>query len=70
MYTVSIGAATSGELTENLLSQVDVYRMIQRSVLSAGIRTQIGNHSFRATGITEYLRNAWRIEKSREWPAG
>ena len=57
MYNVSIGAATSGELTENPLSQADVYRMIRRRALAVGIRTQIGNHTFRATGITEYLRN-------------
>jgi integrase len=25
-------------------------------------RTQIGNHTFRATGITEYLRNGGKLE--------
>jgi hypothetical protein len=25
--------------------------------MKAGIRTLIGNHTFRATGITQYLRN-------------
>ena len=62
MYKVSIGAATSGELTENPLSQADVYRMIRRRALAVGIRTQIGNHTFRATGITEYLRNGGKLE--------
>jgi integrase len=62
MYNVSIGAATSGELTENPLSQADVYRMIRRRALAVGIRTQIGNHTFRATGITEYLRNGGKLE--------
>ena len=54
--------ARSGELTENALSQADVYRMIRRRALAAGIRTQIGNHTFRATGITEYLRNGGKLE--------
>ncbi len=40
------------------MSQADVYRMIRRRAAGAGIETQIGSHSFRATGITEYLRNA------------
>jgi hypothetical protein len=42
--------------------QADVYRMIRRRALAAGIRTQIGNHTFRATGITEYLRNGGKLE--------
>ena len=36
--------------------------MIQRRALAAGIRTKIGNHTFRATGITEYLRNGGKLE--------
>jgi site-specific recombinase XerD len=54
--------ARTGELTENPLCQADVYRMIRRRALAAGIRTQIGNHTFRATGITEYLRNGGKLE--------
>lgn len=54
--------ARTGELTGNPLSQADVYRMIRRRALAAGIRTQIGNHTFRATGITEYLRNGGKLE--------
>ena len=54
--------ARTGELTANPLSQADVYRMIRRRALAAGIRTQIGNHTFRATGITEYLRNGGKLE--------
>jgi site-specific recombinase XerD len=44
-------------LTTNPLAQADVYRMIRRRAMTAGIRTLIGNHTFRATGITQYLRN-------------
>ena len=30
----------------------------------AGIGTKIGNHSFRATGITAYLKNGGTLEKA------
>ena len=36
--------------------------MIRRRALTAGIATKIGNHSFRATGITTYLSNGGRLE--------
>jgi integrase len=44
------------------LSQPDVYRMISRRGADAGIRTRTGYHTFRATGITEYLRNGGKLE--------
>jgi site-specific recombinase XerD len=52
----------TGALTELPMSQADVYRMIGRRALSAGIATKIGCHSFRATGITEYLKNGGKLE--------
>jgi len=54
------------ELTTNPLWQQDAYRMIQRRAKSAGIRTHIGNHSFRATGITAYLKNGGRLEIAQQ----
>jgi hypothetical protein len=39
------------------VQQQDVYRLIQRRAKVAGIATRIGNHTFRATGITAYLKN-------------
>jgi integrase len=53
-------------LSDRPLSQPDVYRMIQRRALAAGIRTNIGNHTFRATGITEYLRNRGKLEIAQQ----
>jgi hypothetical protein len=38
-------------------TQPDAYRMIQRRATAAGTKTKIGNHSLRATGITDYLKN-------------
>lgn len=54
------------ELTGNAMWQQDAYRMIQRRARAAGIRTQIGNHSFRATGITAYLKNGGRLEIAQQ----
>ena len=42
----------------------DAYRMIERRTAAAGIETKIGNHSFRATGITAYLKNGGTLEKA------
>jgi len=36
--------------------------MIRRRAVSAGIRTTVGNHTFRATGITAYLKNGGQLE--------
>ena len=37
------------------------YRIIQRRAKDANIETKIGNHTFRATGITAYLKNAGKL---------
>jgi site-specific recombinase XerD len=52
----------AGKLAGEPMSQADVFRMIGRRSDAAGIRTKIGCHSFRATGITEYLRNGGKLE--------
>ena len=56
----------SGYLTERPMSQADVYRMIRRRAADAGIKTRIGCHTFRATGITEYLRNGGKLEVAQQ----
>lgn len=38
--------------------------MIRRRADAADIKTKIGNHSFRATGITAYLKNGGTLEKA------
>ena len=48
------------------MSQSDVYRMIGRRAEAADVATKIGCHSFRATGITEYLRNGGRLEVAQQ----
>src|SRR6202021_2027843 len=56
-------------LNTNLLAQPDVYRMIRRRPLAAGIKTKVSNHTFRATGITQYLRNGGRRELAQQMAA-
>ncbi len=55
---------TTGRATgqPHRMTQPDAYRMIQRHARAAGIKTKIGNHSLRATGITDYLKNAGTLE--------
>ena len=55
--------------TGNPVTQPDVFRMIRRRALAAGIATQIGNHTFRATGITQYLKNGGRREIAQQMAA-
>jgi site-specific recombinase XerD len=59
----------SGELTGNSLLQSDVWRMIRRRALAAGIKTEIGCHTFRATGITAYLKNGGKLEIAQQMAA-
>jgi integrase len=59
----------SGELTANSLLQSDVWRMIRRRALAAGIETEIGCHTFRATGITAYLKNGGKLEIAQQMAA-
>jgi site-specific recombinase XerD len=56
----------SGYLTDRPMRQDDVYRMIGRRAADAGIKTKIGCHTFRATGITEYLRNGGKLEIAQQ----
>lgn len=53
-------------LTQRPMSQSDAYRMIRRRAEAAGIETKIGNHTFRATGITAYLKNGGRLEIAQQ----
>jgi site-specific recombinase XerD len=56
----------SGYLTDRPMNRTDVYRMIGRRADGAGIETKIGCHTFRATGITEYLRNGGKLEIAQQ----
>jgi len=55
-------AGRSGKLTGNAISQSDAWNMLQRRALAVGLQTKITNHTFRATGITEYLLAGGKVE--------
>lgn len=54
--------AATGQLSDRPLRQADVYRMVARRGLAAGVGRSIGCHSFRASGITEYLKAGGRLD--------
>ena len=56
-------------LTEQPMTQADAWRMIRRRAAAAGIMAPIGAHSFRATGITTYLRNGGTLEHAQSMAA-
>lgn len=64
LFRTALG--TTGLLSARPMGQCDAYRMIRRRAADAGILTLIGNHSFRATGITEYLRNGGKVEVAQQ----
>jgi integrase len=57
----------TGDITSRPLSQVDAYRIIRRRAADAGIKTKIGNHTLRATGITAYLKNGGASRSPSRW---
>lgn len=66
LFRAALG--TTGQLSERPMGLSEAYRMIRRRAAAAGIATCIGNHSFRATGITELLRNGGKREDA-QWMA-
>jgi integrase/recombinase XerD len=51
--------------TPHRMTQQDAHRMISRRASQAGIETLIGNHSLRATGITDYLKSEGTLEHAQ-----
>ncbi|MGJ8690835.1 MAG: tyrosine-type recombinase/integrase [Gammaproteobacteria bacterium] len=56
----------TGELSETPLPQANAYAMIKRRTKAAGIETEVCCHTFRATGITAYLKNGGTLEKAAQ----
>src|ERR1700692_92695 len=57
------------EPSQEPMGQPDAWRMIRRRAAAVGIFAPIGNHSFRATGITAYLANGGALEHAQEMAA-
>lgn len=59
----TIGRGTTA-LTRTPLPSRSAFAMVQRRAAAAEIETKIGNHTFRATGITAYLKNGGTLERA------
>jgi integrase len=51
-------------LSDSPLPQTSAFQMVRRRAAAADNAAAIGNHSFRATGITAYLKNGGTLEKA------
>ena len=56
-------------LSDQSLDQSNAWRMIRRRAAAAGIHAPIGNHTFRATGITNFLSNGGSLEDAQDLAA-
>jgi len=65
-YLFCTARGRSNQLSDKPMHQADVYRMVSRRSEDAGVRTKICCHSFRATGITEYLRNGGKLKVAQQ----
>lgn len=63
LFRAAVGLTNT--LSESGVSRTDVFRMIKRRVLAAGLPARICCHTFRATGITAYLEAGGSIENAQ-----
>ncbi|BDC49804.1 integrase [Bryobacterales bacterium F-183] len=54
------------QLSDRQLHRTDALRMVKRRALAAGLPASTCNHTFRATGITTYLKNGGRVEVAQQ----
>jgi integrase len=59
----------SGRLTDTRMHRIDAFRMVKRRARAAGILSPIGCHTFRATGITQYLLHGGKLEHAQHMAA-
>jgi site-specific recombinase XerD len=64
LFRAAIGR--SGKLSNRPVSRTDVWYMVQRRANDAQLETAIGCHTFRATGITDYLTNGGKLEVAQK----
>jgi site-specific recombinase XerD len=60
---------TATVLTEHPMTQKDGWSMVRKHAVRAGIAAAIGNHTFRATGITNFLENGGTLEHAQDMAA-
>ena len=54
----------TGQLTDHAIARSNVFLMIRKRTSKVGLPPEIGCHSFRGSGITNYLRNGGTIERA------
>jgi site-specific recombinase XerD len=59
----------TGRLTDKRMHRIDAFRMVKRRARAAGILSPIGCHTFRATGITQYLLHGGTLEHAQHMAA-
>ncbi len=59
LFRAAVGR--TGKLSERPMSRVDAWYMVRRRANDAELETAIGNHSFRAIGLTDYLERGGDI---------
>lgn len=73
IYGAGLGEEPKGSLFRTIGRSVDsltrtpqanAYEMIGRRARAAGIETKLGNHTFRATSNTAYLKNGGTLERA------
>jgi len=56
------------QLSETAMNRHDALAMVKRRAKKAGLHWEkVCNHSFRATGITNYMSNGGRLDVAQEW---
>jgi site-specific recombinase XerD len=53
-------------MSPRAMHRTDALRMVKRRALAAGLSVSTCNHTFRATGITTYLKNGGRVEVAQQ----
>ena len=51
--------------TERRLSRQETWAMVKRRCRAAGLGERFSNHTFRATGITSYLKNDGDLQRAQ-----
>ena len=62
LFRASDRSRRGDTLLNQPLTRLSALKMIKRRCLAAGLPTEVCNHTFRGTGITEYLRNGGTLE--------
>ena len=67
--TVSLGENENRAADDKRMHRIDAFRMVKRRARAAGILSPIGCHTFRATGITQYLLHGGKLEHAQHMAA-